>query len=118
MNSEQQMGEITQLAYSFIEEDLLVMDNELDPMDVLDFLQDGDNFKRVADLLKETMIMAGIPADVKKSLKEYSSVSDFLNDLKAGKLKVSALTNDDSTDAFINALLALLSQQESECLYQ
>lgn len=118
MNSEQQMGEITQLAYSFIEEDLLVMDNELDPMDVLDFLQDGDNFKRVADLLKETMIMAGIPADVKNSLKEYSSVSDFLNDLKAGKLKVSALTNDDSTDAFINALLALLSQQESECQYQ
>lgn len=118
MNSEQQMGEITQLAYSFIEEDLLVMNNELDPMDVLDFLQDGDNFKRVADLLKETMIMSGIPADAKKSLKEYSSVSDFLNDLKGGKLKISALTNDDSTDAFINALLALLSQQESECLYQ
>ena len=56
MNSEQQMGEITQLAYSFIEEDLLVMDNELDPMDVLDFLQDGDNFKRVAEALNQFLI--------------------------------------------------------------
>lgn len=118
MNEDRQMGEVTQLAYSFIEEDLLVMNDELDPMDVLDFLQDGDNFKRVADLLKETMIIAKIPADTKKLLKDYPSVNSFLSDLKTGKHEDSLLNESDSTDSFINALLALLSKQEDECLYK
>lgn len=118
MESEHQMGEVTQLAYSFIEEDLLVMNDELDPLVVLDFLQDGDNFKRVADLLKETMIMAGIPTEVKKLLKEYATISDFLSDLKKGKKDISILSSSDSSNEFINSLLTLLSKQEDECIHQ
>ena len=105
MSEDCQMGEVTQLAYSFIEEDLLVMNDELDPMDVLDFLQDGDNFKRVADLLRETMIIAKIPADTKKVLKGYPTINSFLNDLKTRKIDVLVLNESDPTDSFINALL-------------
>lgn len=118
MNEDCQMGEVTQLAYSCIEEDLLVMNDELDPMDVLDFLQDGDNFKRIADLLRETMIIAKIPADTKKMLKGYPTISSFLSDLKEGALDVPVLNESDPTDSFINPLLSLLSKQEDECLHQ
>lgn len=118
MSEDCQMGEVTQLAYSFIEEDLLVMNDELDPMDVLDFLQDGDNFKRVADLLRETMIIAKIPADTKKVLKGYPTINSFLNDLKTRKIDVLVLNESDPTDSFINALLSLLSKQEDECLHR
>ena len=118
MESEHQMGEVTQLAYSFIEEDLLVMNHELDPWEVLNFLQDGDNFKRVADLLKETMIMAGIPTEVKKTLKKYKTISEFLCDLKKGKKDITILSSSDSSNEFINSLLTLLSKQEDECIHQ
>ena len=117
MNNERQMGEVTQLAYNCIEEDLLVLNNELDPMDVLDYLQDRSNFKRLPDLLKETMIIARIPANTHKLLKEYSTISRFLSDLKTEGLDRSVLNESDSTDLFINALLSLLIKQEEECLY-
>lgn len=118
MESKHQMGEITQLAYTFIEEDLLIMNDELDPLVVLDFLQDEDNFKCVAELLKETMIMAGIPTEVKKLLKEYSTINDFLRDLKKMEKDISILSSSDSSDKFINSLLTLLSKQEDECIHQ
>ena len=118
MSVDCQLGVVNLLAFSFIEEDLLVMNDELDPMDVLDFLQDGDNFKRVADLLRETMIIAKIPADTKKVLKGYPTINSFLNDLKTRKIDVLVLNESDPTDSFINALLSLLSKQEDECLHR
>lgn len=112
------MGDVTQLAYNFIEEDLLVMNNELDPEVVLDFLQDGNNFKRISDLLKETMINAGIPKNTKKKIKNHPTIESFLRDAHDNETNDSILSDSDSSNEFVNSLFALLSKQEDECLYQ
>ncbi len=115
----EKMGEITQLAYNCIKEDLLIMNNELSPMDVLDFLEDEDIFKRIPGLLKETMINAGIPSETCEFLKEYSTVMSFLDDVKDKKIKkLTPLNESDSPSSFANALYSLLSKQEDECKYQ
>ena len=118
MDSENQMGDVTKLAYNFIKEDLLIMNDELDPAAVLDFLQDGDNFKRVSDLLKETMINARIPRDTKKRIKNYATVDSFLCTLQDNEMDAPSLCDSDPSEAFVNSLFALLSKQEDECLYQ
>ena len=59
MESENQMGPVTQLAYNCIAEDLLIRENGVNVDDILDHLQDPDNFKRLSVLLEETMIKAG-----------------------------------------------------------
>lgn len=76
-------GETTQLAFSTIEDALLSQMNDedayLDPLIVLDYLHDHDNFKKLPDLLKESMVKAGVcTADA--SLKECSII---LNELLA-----------------------------------
>lgn len=112
----EKMGETTQLAYNFIKEDLLIMNDELDPMDVLDFLDDEENFKRISGLLKETMITAGIPSETCELIKEYSTVGSFLDDVR--DKKITPLNESDSPSSFANALYSLLSKQEGECEYQ
>ncbi len=118
MEKESQMGEVTQLAFNCINEDELIRNEELDPMDVLDYLQDGYNFKRVSDLLKETMIKAGIPENTKKLLEGYSTISEFYDNLNKDDKDIVYLSNSSPIDAFINSLFTLLSKQEQECAYK
>ena len=67
MESENQMGPVTQLAYNCIAEDLLIRENGVNVDDILDHLQDPDNFKRLSVLLEETMIKAGFLKDTGKT---------------------------------------------------
>ena len=76
-------GETTQLAFSTIEDDLLLqMNNEdsyLDPLVVLDYLHDNDNFKKLPDILKERMVKSNVCAE-DDTLKDCSII---LNELLA-----------------------------------
>lgn len=124
MYPDMQMGDVTQIAYNFINEDLLSMNNELDPETILDYLMDEDNFRKLSDVLKEAMAAAGIPKDTKKRINGYSTVNEFLSTARENRddkatLSKSGdpdmLSDTDDTDLFINPLLALLSKQDSEC---
>ena len=110
------MGDITLLAYSKIEELNFNMNQELDLNQALDFLEAGNNFKKISDLLKETIIKAGIPKDTPEKLKETDTVSEFLDSIKSVD-NSSKINKTDPLDCYIESLYALLDKQEKECEY-
>lgn len=110
------MGEITRLAYSKIKEISYNMDKELDLNQALDFLEAGNNFKKISDLLKETIIKAGIPKDTPEKLKETGTVSEFLKSIESVD-NSSKINETDSLDCYKKSLYALLDKQEKECKY-
>ena len=58
MNSE--MGNVTQLAYRAVTDEQLLMEQYSTPESVLDYLQNEANFKSLSEILKETIVKAGI----------------------------------------------------------
>ena len=114
------MGTVTRLAYSKIMENDLMMNKELDPRKVLDYLRNGNNFKKISDLLKETMIKAGIPRDTKELLKNYKkkTVNEYLSDIKKEDCNFVKLSTDDDIICFSTALFELLKKLENECIYK
>ena len=113
---EKDMGEVTRLAYSKIKNNSFKMNKELDIDEVLDYLEDGNNFKKISDLMKETMIYAGILKDTPTQLKNFDTVIDFLEFTKTAD-QASKININDSIDCYIESLFALLEKQEEECEY-
>lgn len=68
------MKEVTKIALRSIEDDRLLTNRYLTPEDVLDYLQDESHFKSLSDVLKETMVKAGI-------CRESDAPSVFTNEL-------------------------------------
>ena len=111
---EQEMGDFTYLAYSTIKENLLMMNDELDPDEVLDYLDDGNNFKKLSDVLIEMMVAKGIPNDTEKRIKEYKTISDYHAFIKKNNDEDIKLKEDDEPELFYKSLYALLAKQDSE----
>ncbi len=55
-----EMGHITQLAWNILTDEDLLLEKYSSPEEVLDYLANESNFKKLSEQLKETMVKAGI----------------------------------------------------------
>lgn len=113
-NFEEEMGEFTKLAYSRIKNDLFSMNAELDSDDALDELDNGNNFKKLSDVLMEIMVEKGIPKDTETRIGKQT-IADYLKFVETNENTTIKLHTEDSPELFIRPLYTLLNKQEKEC---